>query len=110
VYTDYLDDSGSTVSEQPVVADTSIQLTSSEPAVSTISPSVTVAANASRSDNATLIGGTPGTTLITASAVGFDPSDEDRVQVIIVPAPGEFQAVIPSEPTHSPLFLRILEP
>jgi hypothetical protein len=81
----YLNGLGAFQAQQPVMSDTTVTLTSSNPSVGTIGSSVVIPADASSSATTTFQAVAPGLTTVTASATGFADSDRDTQAVTVNP-------------------------
>jgi hypothetical protein len=91
----YLNDAGAIQSIQPVMADTSVEFSSSQPGFGTISTPVLIASNTDTSANAVFVAVSEGITLVSATAIGETE-------------PGRFQAVVNMPPSPRPYIFRIL--
>jgi hypothetical protein len=80
----YLNELGVIQSPQPVMRDTTVTLTSSDPNVGTVTASITISANTNSSGNTAVFEAlTIGTTTVTASTPNFSPSNSDQVTITI---------------------------
>jgi hypothetical protein len=76
-----------TLTYQRAAADTTVNLTRSDPAVATIDSPVSIVADSSSSSSAIMTAAGPGPAVIQASAIGFQPDPADRFTAT-VNAPG----------------------
>jgi len=78
-----LNDSGAIQNLQPVMSPTVLSLTSSDPGVGTIQSSLSIPENENTSSNVSFIALMEGTTVVTASGMGFSPTSANNVSVTV---------------------------